>query len=62
MRIIFILLLCFIFINLFIGLFHMLRDRSGSNKTVRALTIRVGLSVLLFVFIIVSSQFGLFPK
>ncbi|MGI9346738.1 MAG: twin transmembrane helix small protein [Gammaproteobacteria bacterium] len=61
-RIISILLLCFIVVNLFIGLFHMLRDRSSSTKTVRALTFRVGLSVALFIFILLSSQLGWFPE
>ena len=61
LRIIAILLLCFIIVNLFIGLWHLLRDRSGSRKMVRALTIRVALTVVLFAIIIISAHFGLFP-
>lgn len=64
LRIIAILLLCFIIVNLFIGLWHLLRDRSGSGsrKMVRALTIRVALTVVLFALIIITAHFGLFPS
>ena len=60
-RIITILLLCFIVVNLFAGLFHILRNRKDSHKAVRALTVRVGLSVLLFAVIVVLSASGVFP-
>lgn len=54
MRIILIFLLCFIVINLFIGLFHVVRGKpEDSNKVVRALTIRVAASILLFAVILV---------
>jgi hypothetical protein len=41
------------------GLF-MFRDRSGSKRMVKALALRVGLSVALFVFLMASYFFGLF--
>ncbi|MGI9297293.1 MAG: DUF2909 domain-containing protein [Gammaproteobacteria bacterium] len=61
LRIIAILLLCFIVVNLFAGLFHILRGRDGGAKSVRILALRVALSILLFVLIVAASQFGVFP-
>jgi hypothetical protein len=43
-----ILILLGIVLSLGSGLFYMVRDRSGSDRTVRALTIRILLSVFLF--------------
>lgn len=61
LRIVAILLVCFIIVNLFIGLWHLLREKSSSRKMVRALTIRVVLTVVLFALIIVSAHFGWLP-
>src|SRR6185295_3006731 len=41
------------------GLF-MFRDRSGSTRMVKALALRVGLSVALFLFLMLGYYFGLF--
>ena len=41
--------------------FFMLRDRTGSKRMVKALAIRVGLSVALFVFLMAGYYFGLIP-
>jgi hypothetical protein len=38
----------------------MLRDRSGSSRMAKALAVRVGLSVGLFLFLLVGYYFGLF--
>ena len=43
------------------ALFYMMKDKSGTNRTVRALTWRVGLSVGLFVFLILGTYFGWIP-
>ena len=43
------------------ALFFMMRDRSGSSRMVKALAIRVGLSVALFLFLMGGYYFGLFP-
>ena len=43
------------------AMFFMMRDRSGSTRMVKALAIRVGLSVALFVFLMAGYYFGLFP-
>lgn len=54
MRIILIFLLCFIIINLFIGLFGIIRGKSkNTNQVVRSLTIRVAASIVLFAIILV---------
>jgi hypothetical protein len=39
----------------------MMRDRSGSKRMVKALALRVGLSVALFLFLMGGYYFGLFP-
>ena len=41
--------------------FFMFRDRSGSTRMVKALALRVGLSVALFVFLMAGYYFGLIP-
>ena len=58
LRIVLILLLCFIVINLFFGLYTILRDRSAGTRAVRTLTVRVVLSVLLFFLIMIAATNG----
>lgn len=41
------------------ALVFMMRDRSKSKRTVRALTLRVAFSVVLFVLILLAWYFGL---
>ena len=42
------------------ALFHLVTDRNAdSNKMVRALTVRIGLSVALFILLFVAWRFGL---
>lgn len=43
------------------ALFYVVRDRSGSKRAVKALAIRVGLSIGLFLFLMASYYFGLIP-
>ncbi|MFM1860262.1 MAG: twin transmembrane helix small protein [Burkholderiaceae bacterium] len=38
--------------------FYLMRDKGRSNKTVKALAFRVGLSILLFLSILVAHQLG----
>jgi len=40
------------------ALFYLMRDKGTSNKTVRALALRVGFSVALFLFLIAAHQLG----
>lgn len=41
------------------ALFYLFNDRGNSTRTVRALTLRVGLSVLLFVLLMLAHFTGL---
>jgi hypothetical protein len=45
--------------SLFSGLFFLLRDGSGGTRTVRALTVRIILSLLLFAFLMIGLETGL---
>jgi hypothetical protein len=40
------------------ALFYLMRDRGGSNKTVNALTVRIGLSVALFLLLLGAHWMG----
>lgn len=51
-------LLVAIVISLFSALFFMMKDSSKSKRTVRALTLRVGLQVALIVFLLVATMMG----
>lgn len=46
------LLLAAIIVSLFSGLFFLNRDQHGSGRMVRALTVRISLSVLLFLLLL----------
>jgi hypothetical protein len=41
------------------ALLFMMRDKGKSNRTVYALTLRVGFSVLLFILLLLAYKFGL---
>jgi hypothetical protein len=60
-RIFVILLLILIIGSLGSALYFLMRDRGTSNRTVNALTIRVGLSVALFLILILGHRFGWIP-
>jgi hypothetical protein len=40
------------------ALFFLMRDKGGSNKTVNALTVRIGLSVALFLVLLLAHWMG----
>jgi Protein of unknown function (DUF2909) len=40
------------------ALFYLMRDKGKSNNTVRALTFRVGLSIVLFLLILAAHRMG----
>ena len=48
-----------IVLSLASGLFYLVNDKGESKKMVRALSIRVGLSVLLFVLLLIAWSQGL---
>jgi succinate dehydrogenase/fumarate reductase cytochrome b subunit len=45
--------------NLGAGLYYMMTDKGGTDRTVKALTRRIGLSVLLIVLIIIGMLTGI---
>ena len=59
MRIIVIALLLAILGSLGSALFFLFSDKPGSQRTVKALTLRVGLSILLFVLLMAGYYFGI---
>lgn len=61
MRILVIILLLAIVGSLGSALFFLMRDQGKSNRTVRALAIRVGLSVSLFLLLMAGHYFGFIP-
>jgi hypothetical protein len=58
MRIVIIILLFAVLVSLFSGLYFVYKDKGNSNRAVISLTIRVALSVLVFVILMVSYHFG----
>ena len=62
MRIIVILFLLVIVGSLASALFYLVRDKGASDRTVKSLTIRVGLSVTLFILLMLGYYFGLIPE
>ena len=61
MRYVVIAVLLLIVASLGSAVFFMMHDRSHSKRMVKALAIRVGLSVALFLFLMAGYYFGLFP-
>ena len=58
-KLIILLLLVGVIGSLFSGLFFLTRDRGQGERTVKALTLRIGLSILVFVLLILQYRFGL---
>lgn len=54
-------LLLAVIVSLFSGLFFIYRDKGQSDRAVKALTVRVALSLLVFLLLIGSYYFGLIP-
>ena len=58
MRIIVILAFLGIIGSLTSALIYLMRDKGGSNRTVNALALRVGLSIALFLFVLFAHYMG----
>ncbi len=58
MRIIILIALAGILLSLGSALVYLVRDKGTTNRTVNALTVRVGISVALFLFILFSFWMG----
>jgi hypothetical protein len=62
MKIVVVLLLIGIVGSLASAMVYLVRDRGSSTRTVKALTIRVGLSVFLFLLLMAGYYFGFIPQ
>ena len=58
MKIAVILFLVFIVGSLFSALYYLVRDKGQGERTVRALTVRITLSVVLFLLLMLGYYFG----
>ena len=61
MKLLAVLMLLAIVGSLFSGLFFLYRDRGSGERTVRALTVRIALSVTLFLALMLAFATGLIP-
>ena len=61
MKIVILVLLLGVVTSLFSGLYFVFKDKGTTNRAVIALTIRIALSVLVFVLLIGSYYFGWIP-
>jgi hypothetical protein len=59
MKLIVLLFLVLILGSLFSALYFLLSDKGGSERMVKALTVRVALSVVLFALLMLGFHFGL---
>ena len=62
MRYVVLVFLAFIVLSLFSGLYYVWKDRGRSDRAVRALTIRVVLSIVLFALLVLGYQLGFFTQ
>jgi hypothetical protein len=54
-----VLVLIVIISSLFSALFFLIKEKRGNDRTVKALTVRIGLSIFLFTCLIIAANFGL---
>jgi Na+-driven multidrug efflux pump len=62
MRFLVILFLIVILASLGSALYYMIRDKGRSERTVKALTVRITLSIVLFILLIVGYATGIIPR
>ncbi len=62
MRYVVIAFLVVILLSLGSAMFYLIRDKGKSDRTVKALTVRVALSLTLFVLLMLGHYFGIIPK
>ena len=61
MKIIVAILLGAVVVSLFSGLFFLHRDKGKSRRVVNSLTLRVALSISVFLLLMISYYFGFYP-
>lgn len=57
-KVIVLLLLGFVVVSLFSGLFFLVKDKGQTNRTVNALSVRIGLSILAIVVVMIAGATG----
>ncbi len=62
MRIIALLFIVLILASLASALYYLFKDKGQSDRTVKMLTVRVALSITLFVLLMAGYYFGLIPQ
>ena len=45
--------------SLLSALFFLSKDKTGGDRTVKALTVRIGLSIILFILLLIAGKLGL---
>ena len=58
-KLVIVVMLIAVIASLFSGLFFLYRDQCSSARTVKALTVRVILSIVIFTLLLVGYRFGL---
>ena len=58
-KLIIVILLVFVIVSLFTALYRLNKDDSDSSRIVKALAVRVGLSILIFVLILIGAKLGI---
>jgi hypothetical protein len=61
MRFVVLTFVAFILVSLFSALYFLVKDKGQSTRTVKALTIRVVLSIALFALLLLGFKLGLIP-
>lgn len=62
MRILALLFIVFILASLASALFYLVKDKGQSDRTVKMLTVRITLSLALFILLMGGYYFGLIPQ
>lgn len=60
-KLIIVLMLFAVIGSLFSGLFFLVRDHGANDRTVKALTLRVALSVAILALLLLGYRFGMIP-
>jgi len=61
LKIIAVLFFLFIVYSLASALFYMVKDKGQSTRMLKSLTLRIGLSVVLFIILMTGYYFGILP-
>lgn len=62
MRILVLLFFAFIVMSLGSALYYLVKDKGQSERTVKALTVRISLSIFLFILLMGGYYFGWIPQ